>query len=99
MNSLFPINSEATYGSLIGDMRDIKFKRRKLFDFEEPQGLDAHASVTSTVNEASEQGIVLPPENLAMLELLRAWRENDDPEDEAEQKSTWEYLKKALDED
>ena len=35
------------------------------------------------------------PRNRALIELLRTWREGD----EQEQKSTWEYLKQALDED
>lgn len=35
------------------------------------------------------------PRNQALIELLRSWREGD----EQEQKSTWEYLKQALDED
>jgi hypothetical protein len=33
--------------------------------------------------------------NLALIQLLRSWREGD----EQEQRSTWEYLKQALDED
>jgi len=32
---------------------------------------------------------------LALIQLLRSWREGD----EQEQRSTWEYLKQALDED
>jgi len=33
--------------------------------------------------------------NHALIQLLRSWREGD----EQEQRSTWEYLKQALDED
>ena len=33
--------------------------------------------------------------NLALIELLKAWREND----EQEQRDTWDCLKVALDED
>ena len=33
--------------------------------------------------------------NRALIQLLRSWREGD----EQEQRSTWEYLKQALDED
>ena len=33
--------------------------------------------------------------NQAAIQLLRSWREGD----EQEQRETWEYLKKALDED
>lgn len=35
--------------------------------------------------------------NQAAIELLKSWLEN--PENVQEQKETWEYLKKALDED
>jgi len=33
--------------------------------------------------------------NHAVIQLLKSWREGD----EQEQRSTWEYLKRALDED
>ncbi len=48
----------------------------------------------STFEEIS-QPISPSPRNRALIELLRSWREGD----EQEQKSTWEYLKQALDED
>lgn len=40
----------------------------------------------------------LPPQNtLGLLRLLESWREDSD--DAEEQKETWEYLKRVLDED
>ena len=41
------------------------------------------------------QSITLSPENQALIQLLRSWRESDDQE----RIETWEYLKQALDED
>jgi hypothetical protein len=61
--------------------------------------LTANISATPVANKSSEQGVVLSPEILELLDVMRSWLEEDDPEDEAEQKATWEYLKKALDED
>ncbi len=37
----------------------------------------------------------LPPENIAAIQLLQSWR-NEDAE---EQRETWDFLRKALDED
>ncbi len=39
-----------------------------------------------------------PPINHAAIDLLRSWREADE-EELREQQKTWEYLKRALDED
>ncbi len=41
------------------------------------------------------QSITQSQKNSALIQLLRSWREGD----EQEQKSTWEYLRQALDED
>jgi hypothetical protein len=62
------------------------------------QGLEATVSAISVENEPS-QGVVLSPEMQEFLEVLRSWREDGDEEDDEEQRATWEYLKKALDED
>ena len=37
--------------------------------------------------------------NQALIQLLRSWREDDDEEDAREQRETWEYLRRVLDED
>ncbi len=37
--------------------------------------------------------------NEAAIRLLDSWGEPTTPEDEAEQRETWDYLKRALDED
>jgi hypothetical protein len=37
--------------------------------------------------------------NQPAIELLRSWMETKDEDDAAEQRETWEYLKKVLDED
>jgi hypothetical protein len=37
----------------------------------------------------------LPPENIAAIQLLQSWRN----EDSQEQRETWEFLKQAIDED
>lgn len=42
-----------------------------------------------------EETTAVPPENVAAIELLKAWR-NEDAE---EQRETWEYLRKVIDED
>jgi len=41
------------------------------------------------------QSIAQSKKNLALIQLLRSWREGD----ENEQRNTWEYLKQALDAD
>ena len=51
--------------------------------------------VTLPVEIDEDQGVYGPPQTQAILDLLQSW-EDDDPE---EQRETWEYLKKALDED
>jgi len=42
-----------------------------------------------------KKAVVIPPENIAAIALLKAWR-NEDAE---EQRETWEYLRGVLDED
>jgi len=37
--------------------------------------------------------------HLALVHLLKSWREEDEEENEQEQRDTWEQLKQALDED
>ncbi len=51
--------------------------------------------VTLPVEIDEDQRVYRPPQPQAILDLLQSW-EDDDPE---EQRETWEYLKKALDED
>jgi hypothetical protein len=46
-------------------------------------------------NKEPPQKATPSQKNRALIQLLRSWREGD----EQEQRSTWEYLKKALDED
>ncbi len=41
------------------------------------------------------QSIAPSQKNAALIQMLRSWREGD----EQEQRNTWEYLKRALDED
>lgn len=48
----------------------------------------------SDTNEL-KQSTSRPEKNHALIQLLRSWREGD----EQEQQNTWEYLKKALEED
>ncbi len=45
--------------------------------------------------KAHPQSATQSEKNRALIQLLRSWREGD----EQEQHSTWEYLKRALDED
>ena len=49
-----------------------------------------------TDDELVANAITREQKREALIELLRRWREEGDEE---EQKETWEYLKKALDED
>ena len=58
----------------------------------EPSGT---ASRNEIENRAHPQNATQSQKNRALIQLLRSWREGD----EQEQRSTWEYLKKALDED
>ena len=46
-------------------------------------------------NKELPQSATQSQKNRALIQLLRSWREGD----EQEQRSTWEYLKQALDED
>jgi hypothetical protein len=55
---------------------------------EDPTPLASLAGVKDEVAE-------IPPENVAAISLLQSWR-NEDAHEQAE---TWEYLKRALDED
>lgn len=55
-----------------------------------------HAASRSEIeNKELPQNATQSQKNRALIQLLRSWREGD----EQEQRSTWEYLKKALDED
>lgn len=51
---------------------------------------------TNTENLADHEPKTLPPVNQAAIDLLRSWRETGN---EQEQRETWEFLEKALDED
>ena len=53
------------------------------------------ASQSEIENKELPQSTAQSQKNLALIQLLRSWREGD----EREQRSTWEYLKQALDED
>ncbi len=53
------------------------------------------ASQSEIEHKELSQSTVQFQKNLALIQLLRSWREGD----EQEQRSTWEYLKQALDED
>ena len=53
------------------------------------------ASQSEIENEGLPQSTTQSQKNRALIQLLRSWREGD----KQEQRSTWEYLKQALDED
>ena len=53
------------------------------------------ASQSEIENKELPQSATQSQKNRALIQLLRSWREGD----EQEQRSTWEYLKQALDED
>ena len=53
------------------------------------------ASQSEIENKELPQSAAQSQKNSALIQLLRSWREGD----EQEQRSTWEYLKQALDED
>jgi hypothetical protein len=53
------------------------------------------ASQSEIENKELLQSEPQSQKTLALIQLLRSWREGD----EQEQRSTWEYLKQALDED
>jgi hypothetical protein len=53
------------------------------------------ASQSEIENKELPQNAAQSQKNRALIQLLRSWREGD----EQEQRSTWEYLKRALDED
>lgn len=53
------------------------------------------ASRNEIENKELPQYSTQSQKNRALIQLLRSWREGD----EQEQRSTWEYLKQALDED
>lgn len=59
--------------------------------------------LTKTVRDQEEEERAALAEqirkNRAAIELLRSWPEADDEEDAVEQRETWEYLKRVLDED
>jgi hypothetical protein len=52
-------------------------------------------SLSEIEKKEPSQNAAQPQRNSALIQLLRSWREGD----EQEQRSTWEYLKHALDED
>jgi hypothetical protein len=53
------------------------------------------ASQSEIESKELPQSMAQSPKSLALIQLLKSWREGD----EQEQRSTWEYLKQALDED
>jgi len=53
------------------------------------------ASQSEIENKELPQNAAQSQRNRALIQLLKSWREGD----EQEQRSTWEYLKQALDED
>ncbi len=53
------------------------------------------ASQSEIEKKEFPQSAAQSQKNRALIQLLRSWREGD----EQEQRSTWEYLKQALDED
>ena len=53
------------------------------------------ASQSEIENKELPQSAARSQKNSALIQLLKSWREGD----EQEQRSTWEYLKQALDED
>jgi len=60
------------------------------------QTVDAQAPT----DEAEEQQRRLQiEENQALIALLRSWRETTDPDELQDQKETWGFLERALDED
>jgi len=62
--------------------------------------VDQRERSQSTADEAEEERRRLQIEkNQPAIALLRSWREETDPEAINEQRETWEFLKKALDED
>jgi hypothetical protein len=54
---------------------------------------------TAAVPEAEEQRRLQREKNQALIDLLRSWLDETDPEVIREQRETWEFLKQALDED
>jgi len=61
------------------------------FAYEPPRA----ESQSEIENKELPQSAAQSQKNSALIQLLRSWREGD----EQEQRSTWEYLKQALDED
>ena len=53
------------------------------------------ASQSESEHKEFPQSTAPSQKKLALIQLLRSWREGD----EQEQRSTWEYLKQVLDED
>ncbi len=67
--------------------------RAIIFDMEMDR---LHADVWEVFSSAKGEKLeALLKKNRALIQLLKSWREGD----EQEQRSTWEYLKQALDED
>ncbi len=108
MNNPFPSNSNLTYEPLIGGLgyrmlSSIEMQSPSItLDSSLWEEIQAHStyekSLTAPQNSSnrneSYQGTTLSPENQALIQLLRSWRESDDEE----RIETWEYLKHALDE-
>lgn len=64
---------------------------QNLMEAETPQYVLRHSMFNETTHNTERAR-----KNQAAIELLRSWREEGDKE---EQRETWEYLKKVLDED
>lgn len=61
-----------------------------------PRLAGPHSNANSVVDAGQDDAPVV---NQALLDLLTSWIEDDDEESIAEQRETWEYLKRVLDED
>jgi hypothetical protein len=109
MNNPFPSNSNLTYEPVIGNLGYRMLSSVEMQSPSITSGSSlreeilAHPtyekSFTTPQNSSnrneSYQGTTLSPENQALIQLLRSWRESDDEE----RIETWKYLKHALDED
>jgi len=93
---------KATWEFLKEALDEDRLSYRKLFPEHEVTSdqIEDMSSENQTYpeNEPS-QSVILSPETQEFLQVLRSWREEGDEEDDEEQRTTWEYLKQALDED